>query len=169
MSQSLVPLMPACGGCRAPQFNSAKPCGLCHFFDNLNFQFAQLEVVDKVEMKGHALQFVDYNTVELWEILPEFADMTAPYRKFTNTVCQLYPGSDVEQCWLIADMERLVEETSRSGISSPSPCSILRKTALPPLNKVMPSPMPSHWSFGVELATDSSSNFLITSPMTHTS
>ena len=43
---------------------------------------------------------------------------TRPYQKFVDAVCQLYPGSDVEQCWLIADMEKLVTDTSRTGISS---------------------------------------------------
>ena len=33
-------------------------------------------------------------------------------------MCQLYPGSDVEQRWLIADMEKLVADTLRTGISS---------------------------------------------------
>ena len=69
-------------------------------------------------MKGHTLWFVDYNTMELWEILPEFTNMTAPYQKFVDAVCQLYPGSDAEQHWLIVDMDRLIEETSRTGISS---------------------------------------------------
>ena len=68
-----------------------------------------------MEMKGHALWFVNCDTTELWEILPEFADVTAPYRKFINAVFQLYPGSDAEQCWLIADMEKLVTDTSRTG------------------------------------------------------
>ena len=67
-------------------------------------------------MKGHALRFVDCDTAELWEILPEFANSTAPYQKFVDAVCQLYPGSDVEQRWLIADMEKLV--TLKTGISS---------------------------------------------------
>ena len=79
MSQSLVPPMPTHGEHGAPQFDPIKPHRLHHFFDDLNFQFARLEVVDVAEMKGHALQFVDYNTTELWEILPEFTDMTAPY------------------------------------------------------------------------------------------
>ena len=118
MFQSLVPPMPARGECGAPQFDPAKPCGLRPFFNNLIFQFAQAQVVDEVEMKGHALHFVDYDTTELWEILPEFANTTTPYRRFVDTVCQLYPGSDAEQCWLIADMDRLVEETLRTGISS---------------------------------------------------
>ena len=69
-------------------------------------------------MKGHALRFVDCDTAELWEILPEFADSTAPYRKFVDAVCQLYPGSDAEQRWLIADMEKLVADTSKTGILS---------------------------------------------------
>ena len=79
MSQSLVPPMPTHGECVAPQFNPAKPCRLHHFFDDLNFQFVRSQVVDEVEMKGHALWFINCDTVELWEILPEFANVTAPY------------------------------------------------------------------------------------------
>ena len=55
MSQSLVPLMPARGECGGPQFDPTKPRGLCCFFNDLNFQFTQLEVVDEVEIKGHAV------------------------------------------------------------------------------------------------------------------
>ena len=118
MSQSLVPLMPAHGERRAPQFDPTKPRELCRFFDDLQFQFAQSGVVDEAEMKGHALRFVDCNTTGLWEILPEFADATTLYQKFVDAVCQLYPGSDVEQRWLIADMEKLVADTLRTGILS---------------------------------------------------
>ena len=50
--------------------------------------------------------------------MPEFADSTTPYQKFVDAVCQLYPGSNAEQCWLIADMEKLVADTSKTGISS---------------------------------------------------
>ena len=39
MSLSLVPLMPTHGECGAPQFNPTKPHELCHFFDDLRFQF----------------------------------------------------------------------------------------------------------------------------------
>ena len=79
MSQSLVPPMPTRGELRAPQFDPAKPRGLRRFFDDLQFQFARSEVVDEAEMKGHALRFVDCDTAELWEILPEFANSTALY------------------------------------------------------------------------------------------
>ena len=81
--------MPTHEECRAPQFNPTKLCELHCFFDDLNFQFAQSQVVDEEEMKGHALQFVSCNTVELWEILPEFADVTTLYQAFVDAVYQL--------------------------------------------------------------------------------
>ena len=110
--------MPTRGERGAPQFDPAKPHGLRRFFDDLRFQFARSGVVDEAEMKGHALRFIDCDTTELWEILPEFTDSTAPYRKFIDAVCLLYPGSDAEQRWLIVDMEKLVADTLRTGISS---------------------------------------------------
>ena len=68
-------------------------------------------------MKQHALWFVNCNTVELWEILPEFTDAAASYQQFVDAVYKLYLGSDAERCWSIGDMEKLVGEASRVGIS----------------------------------------------------
>ena len=73
-------------------------------------------VVDKKETKQHALRFVDCDTMELWEILPEFADTAASYQQFVNAVYKLYPGSDAERRWSIEDMEKLVGEASRVGM-----------------------------------------------------
>ena len=42
----------------------------------------QAHVADNAEMKKHALQFIDCDTTELWEILPEFANMSTPYQDF---------------------------------------------------------------------------------------
>ena len=44
--------------------------------------------------------------------------ITASYQKFVDAVYKLYPGSDTERCWSIGDMEKLVGEASRVGISS---------------------------------------------------
>ena len=79
MSQSLVSPMPAHGEHGAPQFDPAKPRGLRRFFDDLQFQFVRSAVVDEAEMKGHALRFVDCDTTKVWEILPEFTDVTTSY------------------------------------------------------------------------------------------
>ena len=86
MSQPVVPPMPTCGDCGWPQFNPNKLHELCCFYEDLKFQFVRSHVVDKEEMKQHAPQFFDCDTVELWEILPEFADAAAPYQKFVNAV-----------------------------------------------------------------------------------
>ena len=69
-------------------------------------------------MKKHVVRFVDCNTVELWEILPKFADATKSYQDFINTVYKLYPRSNSEQRWLIADMDQLVGELSQVGVLS---------------------------------------------------
>ena len=69
-------------------------------------------------MKQHALWFIDCDTMELWEILPKFTDATASYQQFVDAVYKLYPGSDAERHWSIGDMEKLVGEASRVGISS---------------------------------------------------
>ena len=99
-------------------FNPNKPHELHHFLKDLKFQFTQSHVVDEEEMKQHTLWFVNCNTTELWEILPEFADVATSYQQFVNTVYKLYLGSDTEKCWSIGDMEKLVGEASRVGISS---------------------------------------------------
>ena len=85
----------------------------------LKFHFAQSQVVDEEEeMKQHALRFIYCDTTELWEILPKFTDVTAPYQKFVDAMYKLYLGLDTERCWSIGDMEKLIGETSRVGISS---------------------------------------------------
>ena len=73
-------------------FNPEKPCKLRHFFKDLKFHFVQSHVVDKEEMKQHALWFVDCDTMELWEILPEFADVAVSYQQFVDAVYKLYLG-----------------------------------------------------------------------------
>ena len=47
-------------------------------------------------MKKHMLQFTDCDTVELWEILPGFANTVKTYQDFVDAVYKLCPGSDLE-------------------------------------------------------------------------
>ena len=69
-------------------------------------------------MKQHALWFIDGDTMELWEILPQFTNVAMSYQRFVDAVYKLYPGSDAKRCWSIGDMEKLVGEASRVGIPS---------------------------------------------------
>ena len=118
MSQPVVPHMPACGDCGSPQFDPEKPHELRHFFEDLKFHFVRSQVVDEEEMKQHALRFIDCDTAELWEILPKFTDVATSYQKFVDVMYKLYLGSDAKRRWSIGDMEKLVGEASRVGISS---------------------------------------------------
>ena len=110
--------MPTCGDHGAPAFDPSKPQELHCFFEELKFHFRQSNVIDKAMMKKHVLRFADCDTTELWEILPEFADTVKMYQDFVDAVCKLYPGSDLEQQWAIADMDKLVGEMSWVGILS---------------------------------------------------
>ena len=83
----------------SPQFDPERPRELRRFFEDLKFQFAQSHVVNEEEMKQHALQFVDCDTMELWEILPKFTNATMSYQKFVNAVYRLYLGLDAERHW----------------------------------------------------------------------
>ena len=118
MSQPVVPHMPTRGDCGLPQFNPERLRELRRFFKDLKFHFARSQVVDEEEMKQHTLWFIDCDTTELWEILPKFTDVTMSYQKFVDAMYKLYPGLDIERCWSIGDMEKLVGEASRVGISS---------------------------------------------------
>ena len=117
MSQPVVPYMPMHGDRGSPQFDPERLHELCCFFKDLKFHFVRSQVVDKEEMKQHALQFVDCDTMELWEILPKFADVTTSYQKFVDAMYRLYPGLDTERRWSIGDMEKFIGEASRVGIS----------------------------------------------------
>jgi len=46
----------------------------------------------------------------------EYSDHTKSFSDFVQAIYRLYPGADGQQQWLVADMERLVEERSRIGI-----------------------------------------------------
>ena len=118
MSQPVVPPMPTHGDCGAPTFDPSKPWELHHFFKELKFHFGWSNVIDEALMKRHVLSFSNCDTTELWEILPEFADTVKMYQDFVDAVYKLYPGSDLEQQWAIANMDKLVGEMSQVGILS---------------------------------------------------
>jgi hypothetical protein len=110
--------MPCRGDRSAPRFDPKQPRELRRYFDDLDFAFARAAVTDQAEKKGHACRYVDVDTSELWETLVEFTDVTKTYDEFKSAVYELYPGSDEERKWSVADMDQLVGERSRIGIIS---------------------------------------------------
>jgi hypothetical protein len=71
--------------------------------------FGAAGVMDSDQMKTHACRYIDIDTTELWESLPEFAAGTS-YNAFKTMIHKLYPGSENDHKWSIADMDKLVGE-----------------------------------------------------------
>jgi hypothetical protein len=110
--------MPSRGDRSAPKFDPKQPRELRRYFDDLDFAFTRAGVTDRGEMKQHACRYVDVDTTELWETLTEYTDATKTYDEFKAAVYALYPGSDEERKWSVADMDKLVGERMRIGIIS---------------------------------------------------
>jgi hypothetical protein len=110
--------MPAHGNYNAPQFDKTQPQELRCYFDDLEFLFGHAQVADDKEKKRHARRFVDVDTADLWESIPEFVDQAKTYEQYKAAIYCLYPGSEDERKWSVADLENLTTERAQIGIHS---------------------------------------------------
>ena len=118
MSAAPIIPMPARGDRSAPHFDPQQPRELRRFFADLDFAFTRAGVADRTAQKKHACRYVDVDTADLWESIGQFTDATVTYEEFVKAVHALYPGSEEERKWSVADMDKLVGERSRLGILS---------------------------------------------------
>jgi len=107
--------MPARGHSTAPKFDPTKPRELRRFFDELELLFAACNVTDSDLMKKHACIYVDIDSAELWESLPQHATGVS-FGEFQKAIHKLYPGSEDDRKWTISDMDKVVGEQLRIGI-----------------------------------------------------
>jgi len=77
--------------------------------------FITCSITDSEVMKKHACRYVDIDTSELWESIPEYAAGIS-FNNFRLALHKLYPGSEDDRKWSIADMDKLVGEQLRIGI-----------------------------------------------------
>lgn len=108
--------MPSRGDRSAPTFDPKQPRELRRYFGDLEFLFNKCGITDQAIMKKNACRYVDIDTSELWETLPEYTDATKTYENLRKAIHALYPGSDTDRKWSVADMDKLVGERSRLGI-----------------------------------------------------
>jgi hypothetical protein len=52
--------------------------------------FGPAQVVDDTEKKKHTCRYVDIDTTDLWEAIPEF-DGTKTFNEFKSAIFKLYP------------------------------------------------------------------------------
>jgi hypothetical protein len=101
--------MPPRGHSSAPKFTPDVPRELQRYFKELELLFGPAQIVDDAEKKKHACRYVDI------EAIPEF-DGTKTFDDFKSAIFKLYPSSESERKWTIADMDKLVGEQLCVGI-----------------------------------------------------
>ena len=110
-----TPTMPARGHSTAPKFDPTQPRELRRYFAELEMLFAACSIIDDELKKKNACRYVDIDTSELWESLPEYAAGIS-FEDFRKAVHKLYPGSEDDRKWSISDMDKLVGEQLCVGI-----------------------------------------------------
>jgi hypothetical protein len=107
--------MPPRGHGSTLKFTPDIPRELQRYFKELELLFGPAQVVNNTEKKKHACRYVDIDTTDLWEAIPEF-DVNKTFNEFKSAIFKLYPGSESKRKWTIADMDKLVGEQLRMGI-----------------------------------------------------
>jgi hypothetical protein len=107
--------MPPQGHGSAPKFTPDVPRELQHYFKELKLLFGPAQVADETEKKKHTCRYIDIDTADLWKAIPEF-DVTKTFDEFKSAIFKLYPSSESERKWTIADIDKLVGEQLWMGI-----------------------------------------------------
>ncbi len=118
MAAPVVIPMPARGDRVSPKFDPKQPRELRRFFDDLEFLFNRAGVTDEAEKKTHTCRYVDVDTSELWASLPDYTNVGRTYEQLRDAIYELYPGSEEERKWSVADMDKLTGERLRLGIQN---------------------------------------------------
>ena len=107
--------MPMRGTSKAPHFSPDELREIRRYFQDLENLFKTCNVTTDVAKKQYACHYVSIDTSDLWSSIPAH-DVIVSWDDFVKAVCKLYPGTDDEQKWTIADMDTLVGSQLRIGI-----------------------------------------------------
>jgi hypothetical protein len=66
-------------------------------------------------MKKYTCLYVNIDSSDLWESLPEHSAMVV-FADFITAIFKLYPGSEKDHKWSITNMDKLVAEHLHLGI-----------------------------------------------------
>jgi len=110
--------MPARGERAAPTFDQTKPRELTRFFEELEYLFDRAALADETEKKKHLLRYVDFEVEQVWKSFPEFSDVTKSYLHFKAAILVHYPDASGDYVYSLRDMDLLIGERQRVGISN---------------------------------------------------
>jgi metal-sulfur cluster biosynthetic enzyme len=110
--------MPARGERAAPTFDRTKPRELIRFFEELEYLFDRASLNDEAEKKKHVLRYVDFEVEQLWKTFPEYTDGTKTYQHFKAAILIHYPDASGDYVYSLRDVDLLIGERQRLGISN---------------------------------------------------
>ncbi|KAG5649061.1 hypothetical protein H0H81_006630, partial [Sphagnurus paluster] len=116
MANAHARLMPARGHSLAPLFSPNRVRELKRYFADMDHLFDDYAIVDEAAMKRHTLRYLEVETSELWEELTEYTAGT--HAEWRTAIFKLYPGASDDRKYTIADLDKLVSERARTGLSS---------------------------------------------------
>ena len=110
--------LPARGERAAPKFDNSKPRELPRFFEDLEFLFGRAKITDESEKKRQLLRYVDFELEQIWKTFPEFDDPQKTYEDFKAAILVHYPDASGDFIYSIRDMDLLIGERQRIGITT---------------------------------------------------
>lgn len=110
--------MPARGERAAPTFDKAKPREIGRFFDEIEYLFDRAKITAEDEKKRQLLRYVDFETEQIWKSFPEFKSPLSTYAALKAAILVHYPDAAGDHIFSIRDMDLLIGERQRLGITS---------------------------------------------------
>ena len=110
--------MPARGERSSPTFDTTKPRELIRFFEELEYLFARAALESETDKKKHVLRYVEFDVEQIWKTFPEFSDVTKSYDAFKAAILVHYPDASGDYVYSLRDMDLLIGERQRLGIST---------------------------------------------------
>ena len=110
--------MPARGEHAAPAFDKEKPRELVRFFEELEYLFTRADLEDEVQKKKHVLRYVEFEVEQIWKSFPEYSDPAKTYLDFKAAILVHYPDASGDYVYSLRDMDQLIRERQRIGISN---------------------------------------------------
>ena len=115
IKMSMQGTMPTRGTSKALHFSPDKLRELHQNFEDLENLFTSFSITEDVMKKHYACHYVNIETLDLWTSISAYGTAVS-WDGFVQAVYKLYPGTDEEQRWTIADMDALVGSQLRIGI-----------------------------------------------------
>lgn len=116
--------LPPRGERGAPIFDSRQPLELGRFFSDLEFLFTPHTTLSNEDKKKHAVRYLNMEDEIIWTSLAEYSNVAPPggtaptWAQFKDAIYNIYPAASKAHCYNMGDLDMLVGNRQRVGISS---------------------------------------------------